>query len=353
MKMKPVVDGLEAQDAEVTIVHTGQHYDTMMSNVFFDDINLRQPDYNLGIGSGSHSQQVADVMSASEPLFEQLNPDFVVVAGDVNSTLACAIVAAKLGILVGHVEAGLRSRDWSMPEEINRVVTDTVSDLLFAPSDDAVQNLRSEGVHPDRIVLSGNVMIDTLLCNLERAKARPVIENLGLTPGSYGLVTLHRPSNVDDSQVLGRLMDVLALAAERLPLVFPVHPRTASQLVGQKLSNKIIFIEPQGYLDFLALEAAAQVVFTDSGGVQEETTALGVACLTLRENTERPITIIEGTNQLVGNDPVRVLNALDKVLNRKFETKRPALWDGQAGRRIAESIIKTVKAGKVRRPTDS
>jgi UDP-N-acetylglucosamine 2-epimerase (non-hydrolysing) len=352
MKAKPVIDALEVAGIEVSIVHTGQHYDEKMSEVFFEDINLRRPDHHLGIGSGTQAQQVGSIMIATEPLFELIDPDFVVVVGDVNSTMACAIVAAKAEIPIGHVEAGLRSRDWSMPEEINRVVTDAVSDLLFAPSEDAVVNLLTEGVHPERIVLSGNVMIDTLFANLDRARSRPVVKELGLVPQGYGLVTLHRPGNVDDDEMLDRLIDVLSAAAERLPLVFPVHPRTAAQLAIRKIGRGITLTEPKGYLDFLALEAAAKVVLTDSGGVQEETTALGVACLTLRENTERPITITEGTNRLVGRNSNEILSALDEVLIRGVESRCPALWDGHAGQRIAESILKTLAADKVRHPTD-
>lgn len=352
MKVKPVVDALESIEVDVTLVHTGQHYDEKMSDVFFKDINLRQPDFHLGIGSGTHAQQVGSVMIAAEPLFDEIDPDLVVVVGDVNSTVACAMVAAKAGFLVGHVEAGLRSRDWSMPEEVNRVVTDAVSDLLFAPSHDAVDNLLAEGTNSDRIVLAGNVMIDTLLTNLERAKQRTIVNELGVSPQGYGLVTLHRPGNVDDVEVLDHFLEILSAAAERLPLVFPVHPRTAARLVNKKIAKGIIVTEPMGYLDFLALESASKVVLTDSGGVQEETTALGVACLTLRENTERPITITEGTNRLVGRDPNVILSALDEILTRGVELRCPPLWDGRAGQRIADSIIKTIAAGQARRPTD-
>jgi len=352
MKVKPVVDALEHLGVEVVLVHTGQHYDRTMSEVFFDDIRLRPPDHHLGIGSGGHAAQVGNVMLAFEPLLHALSPRVVVVVGDVNATVACALVAAKSGQLVGHVEAGLRSRDWSMPEEVNQVVTDAVSDLLFAPSEDAVENLLAEGVHPDRIVLAGNVMIDTLLDNASRAEARPVLDLLGVERGRFGLVTLHRPSNVDDPTTLDRILDTMEEAAKRLPLVFPVHPRTAGRMAGRALADGITVTEPLGYLDFLCLEAAAKVVLTDSGGIQEETTALGVPCLTLRENTERPITITEGTNRLVGTDRSRILDALDDVTEHRVERRCPALWDGSAGRRIANAIVAAATSARVRRPTE-
>jgi UDP-N-acetylglucosamine 2-epimerase (non-hydrolysing) len=352
MKIKPVVDALEHAGAEVILVHTGQHYDRSMSEIFFEDIELRRPDYDLGIGSGSHASQVGNVMLAMEPLLTDLEPRVVIVVGDVNATVACALVAAKGGQLVGHVEAGLRSRDWSMPEEVNRVVTDALSDLLFAPSADAVENLLAEGVHPDRIVLAGNVMIDTLLANATRATARPTLQQLGLEPGAYGLVTMHRPSNVDDRDVLDQLVSTLGEAAKRLPLVFPVHPRTAAQLAARPLPCGIRLTDPLGYLDFVCLETSARVVLTDSGGIQEETTALGVACLTLRENTERPITITEGTNRLVGTDGASVLRALDDVLEHGVEPRCPALWDGNAGSRIADAVLAASASSHVRRPTE-
>ena len=284
-------------------MHSGQHYDAAMNDVFFDDLGIRQPDHFLGAGSGSHATQTSRVMTAFEPLVEQLRPDVVVVVGDVNSTVACALVAAKSGALLAHVEAGLRSRDWSMPEEINRVVTDRLSDYLFAPSADAVTNLRDEGYRDDQIHLAGNVMVDTLLANLDRALGCDVLSRLGLSPGEYGLVTLHRPANVDDPAVLAGLLSALDEVARMCPLVLPAHPRAAERLRAAGMSGRVRVIPPAGYLDFVALEASARLVLTDSGGVQEETTVLGVPCLTLRDNTERPITVTEGTNQLVGRDP--------------------------------------------------
>ena len=339
MKVKPVMDALAGTGAEVILVHTGQHYDEAMSGVFFDELGLRRPDHYLGAGSGSHAVQTSRVMLAFEPVLESVRPDLVLVVGDVNSTLACALVTAKSGARLGHVEAGLRSWDWSMPEEVNRVVTDRVSDLLFAPSPDAVANLRSEGRPDERIHLVGNVMVDTLLANLDRARARDTLARFGLTPGQYGLVTLHRAGNVDDDAVLGRLLSGLGRVAQLCPLVLPAHPRLASRLTRASTSARLRVIPAVGYLDFIALQAAALLVLTDSGGVQEETTALGVPCLTLRENTERPITITHGTNRLVGTDPDRIVIAARLALSEPAAARRPDLWDGCAGQRIAAAIL--------------
>jgi len=339
MKVKPVMDALEERGSEVVLVHTGQHYDAAMSDVFFSDLSIRRPDHFLGAGSGSHATQTSRVMTAFEPLAEQLRPDVVIVVGDVNSTMACALVTAKCGALLAHVEAGLRSRDWTMPEEVNRVVTDRVSDYLFAPSPDAVANLLGEGYRDDQIHLAGNVMVDTLLTNLDRALAGDVISRLGLEPGQYGLVTLHRPANVDEPDVLRSLLSALSEVARTCPLVLPAHPRAAKQLHPHGLSDRVRVIPPVGYLDFIALEALAAVVLTDSGGVQEETTVLGVPCLTLRENTERPITVTEGTNQLVGRDPERIVRTALAVLDTPPPRRAPALWDGRAGQRIADVIV--------------
>jgi UDP-N-acetylglucosamine 2-epimerase (non-hydrolysing) len=338
MKIKPVLDALDEVGATTTLVHTGQHYDSAMSDVFFDELGLRPPDRYLGVGSGSHGAQTAAVMTAFEPLVEELAPDWVVVVGDVNSTLGCALVAAKSPSRLAHVEAGLRSRDWAMPEEVNRVVTDRVSDLLLAPSADGVDNLLAEGVGAERIELVGNVMIDTLLANIERARARVAAD--GSAPvGPYGLVTLHRPANVDDPAVLAGLLAAITTIAEELPLVFPVHPRTRAVVDALGPPRGVRLTEPLGYLAFVGLEAGASLVLTDSGGVQEETTALGVACLTLRDNTERPITVTEGTNQVVGRDPERIVEAARAVLAHPVEPRRPLLWDGEAGGRIARAIL--------------
>jgi len=338
MKVKPVIDALDERGVDVVLVHTGQHYDDAMSEVFFRDLDLRQPDVHLGVGSGSHAVQTAAVMTAFEPVVQEIEPDVVVVVGDVNSTMACALVGAKLGTRVAHVEAGLRSRDWSMPEEINRVVTDRVSDYLFSPSADAVDNLLAEGRRAESIFLVGNVMIDTLLANLDAALARPTLADAGLEPGGYALATLHRPANVDDPEVLGSIVAAFDELSRRCPVVFPAHPRTTRMLTVSDATN-VRFVEPFGYLDFIALEANARMVLTDSGGVQEETTALGVPCLTLRENTERPITVTEGTNQVVGVDPAAIVAAGHRVLERGVERRCPDLWDGKAGVRIRDILV--------------
>lgn len=340
MKVKPVMDALEERGAQVILVHTGQHYDHAMSDVFFTELGIRRPDHFLGAGSGSHAVQTCRVMTAFEPLAFELAADVVVVVGDVNSTLACALVTAKLGAPLAHVEAGLRSRDRSMPEEINRIVTDRVSDYLFAPSADAVTNLRAEGFSDEQVYLVGNVMADTLLANADRAAAGATLARLGLRPGQYGLVTLHRPSNVDDPAVLGALLPALAEISRDCPLVLPAHPRVVSRLLRADLPADVRVIPPAGYLDFIALEASARLVLTDSGGVQEETTMLGVPCLTLRDSTERPITLTEGTNRLVGRDPARIVRAAHEVMSAPPpRSRRPALWDGQAGRRIAAALV--------------
>jgi UDP-N-acetylglucosamine 2-epimerase (non-hydrolysing) len=350
MKVKPVVDGLEAAGAETVLVHTGQHYDAVMSDVFFTELGLRQPDHHLGTGSGTHAEQTGRVMTAFEALLAEIGGDAVAVVGDVNSTLACSIVGAKAGLRVAHVEAGLRSRDWSMPEEINRVVTDRVSDVLLCSSPDAVDNLVAEGFRDDQIHLVGNVMIDTLLANLDRAKATGIAARLGVGDGPYGVVTLHRPANVDDPVMLRHLVGALNEIAGELPLVFPAHPRTLPRLTEAGVSERVRVIEPLGYLDFCGLMAGARLVLTDSGGIQEETTALGIACLTLRDNTERPITLTEGTNQLVGRTAAGILAGARRALDGDIPARCPALWDGHAGSRIAAAIVGSMQQPK--RPTD-
>jgi UDP-N-acetylglucosamine 2-epimerase (non-hydrolysing) len=291
-------------------------------------------------------------MEAFEPVLAEIRPDVIVVVGDVNSTLASALVGAKAGPLVAHVEAGLRSRDWTMPEEINRVVTDRVSDYLFAPSPDAVDNLRAEGYREDQIHLVGNVMVDTLLSNLKRAKARSALADLVLTEGGYGLITLHRPTNVDDPSTLQDLLAAIAPFASELPFIFPAHPRAHKQLRNLTVPNGIRVLEPFGYLDFISLEAGAAVVLTDSGGVQEETTVLGVPCLTLRENTERPITVRQGTNAVVGRDPDKLARGLRRALDGAVQASRPDLWDGKAASRIADVLISAETMKRHPRPTD-
>lgn len=352
MKIKPVLDALEGLGAHTTLVHTGQHYDAGMSDVFFSDLGIRRPDRSLGVGSGSHARQTAGVMCALEPIISELAPDAVVVVGDVNSTMAAALVAAKAGPLVAHVEAGLRSGDWSMPEEVNRVVTDRVSDFLFAPTVDAAETLQAEGFRGDQIHLVGNVMVDTLLAHLPRASARPVLDDLGLQAGEYALVTLHRPANVDDPTVLAGLVGAMAHLSRDCPVVFPAHPRTRDRLDTIGVPQQLKVTAPVGYLDFIALEAGARLVLTDSGGVQEETTVLGVPCLTLRDTTERPITVTEGTNQVVGRDPERILAAAERVLRDGVEARCPPLWDGAAGARIARVLVEGSRPGRPR-PTSA
>lgn len=352
MKIKPVIDGFDRLGVAAQLVHTGQHYDPQMSDVFFEELGIRRPDHYLNVGSGTHGQQTAAVISGFESLIEQVDPRAVVVVGDVNSTVACALVAAKAGSLVVHVEAGLRSRDWSMPEEVNRVVTDRLSDLLLAPSDDAVVNLQREGYRADQICLVGNVMIDTLRSNIDRARTSGVVARFGLRPGGYGVVTLHRPSNVDDPAALAQLLGALGEVAERLPLVFPVHPRTRARLVGASVPHGLQLVEPLGYLDFLGLQADAAVVLTDSGGIQEETTALGVPCLTLRHSTERPITVTHGTNRVVGTDPRAIVAAAFESLTNPVRPRCPELWDGRAGIRAAAAVVRTMNDLTWRRPTE-
>lgn len=352
MKVKPVVDAIERGGGRTTLVHTGQHYDSAMSDVFFDELGLRRPDHHLGAGSGSHAEQTAKVMIGFERLVDAIGADALVVVGDVNSTLACAIVGAKAGLVVAHVEAGLRSRDWTMPEEVNRVVADRVSDLLFAPSADAVENLLTEGYRSDQIHLAGNVMIDTLLANRTRAEQRRVWERFDVGPGGYGVVTLHRPANVDDADVLADLLGSIGEIASDVPMVFPVHPRTRHQIGDSVASHPgIRFCEPLGYLDFLGLMSKARMVLTDSGGIQEETTVLGVPCLTLRDNTERPITISEGTNQLVGRTRDGIAAGVGRVLAGEVTIRHPALWDGRAGERVADVLL-GLDVRTLRRPTE-
>lgn len=339
MKIAPVLAELDRRGERATLVHTGQHYDVAMSDVFFDELGIPSPDHHLEVGSASHAVQTARIMEAFEPVVLDERPEIVVVAGDVNSTVACALVAAKLGVEVAHIEAGLRSRDWAMPEEINRLVTDRLSQYLLAPSQDGVDNLRAEGYSDDAIHLVGNVMVDTLLNNIERAKARPTLDDLGLVPGLYALLTLHRPSNVDDPATLSGLLKAIATIAELIPVLWPIHPRIRSRIEAIDLPAGVRLMEPAGYLDFLALQASAKLVLTDSGGLQEETTTLGVPCLTLRENTERPITIEEGTNQLAGTDPTRIANLAQEILSGSApRLRRPHLWDGRAASRIVDAL---------------
>lgn len=354
VKIAPILQALKSRGIEATLVHTGQHYDQAMSQVFFDELNLGTPHHFLGAGSGTHAEQTAAVMLAFEAILAQHPADALVVVGDVNSTVATAMVGAKAGVMVCHVEAGLRSRDWNMPEEVNRVVTDRLSDLLLAPSADAVDNLVSEGYRPDQIHLVGNVMIDTLLANLDQARERNVAQRLELAE-KYGVVTLHRPSNVDDPEVLDGLLTALGTISADLPLVFPAHPRTVRLLDSLKDRcdpDALTLIEPLGYLDFLSLVDSASLVLTDSGGVQEETTVLGVPCLTLRESTERPITVSEGTNRVVGTDPERIIDAARNALEQPVTATQPHGWDGKAANRCVDAIVEALQTPDRPRPTD-
>lgn len=361
MKAAPVMRSLAGRTGiRQTLVHTGQHYDANMSEIFFRQLSMPEPQVNLAVGSGSHAGQTAQVMQRIEPVLQECVPDLVLVYGDVNSTVAAALVCAQLQVPVGHVEAGLRSFDRTMPEEINRILTDQLADLLFTPSSDANENLGREGIPPDRVHLVGNVMIDTLVslraASLATEAADPLMgsppsppESLespgqGIDRTSYGLVSLHRPSNVDDPATLARIVQTLLEIGQHLPLIFPVHPRTRQRLQDLPLalaSSDLRLVEPLGYLEFLRLQAHALLVITDSGGVQEETTYLGVPCLTVRENTERPVTISAGTNVLVGQDMSLLRANVDKILSGQRKPARvPPLWDGHAAQRIA-GVIET------------
>jgi UDP-N-acetylglucosamine 2-epimerase (non-hydrolysing) len=341
MKVAPLLRVFEERDAFASyLVHTGQHYDEAMSGGFFAELGIRDPDVNLGVGSGTHASMTAQVLASIEPILTEQKPDALAVVGDVNSTLAATLAAVKLGIPVAHIEAGLRSFDRTMPEEINRILTDAISQWLFVTEPAGVENLQREGVDPGRIHLVGNLMIDTLLAHVGKARERKVAQSLDLSPGEYAVLTLHRPSNVDDPAHLGRLFDVLEEVHAEIPIAFPMHPRTAAMLSGRLgRSPRLLAMAPLGYLDFLGLMADARFVLTDSGGIQEETTVLGVPCLTLRANTERPVTCSQGTNRLVGTDPDRIRDAIRELLDGSTQAGRiPDLWDGQAAGRIADIL---------------
>lgn len=350
MKIAPIVREMRRRenDFEPLIVHTGQHYDEAMSDAFFADLGIPKPDFHLEVGSHSHAVQTAKIMLAFEPVVLEEKPDWVLVVGDVNSTIACALVCAKLGIKVAHVEAGLRSRDRTMPEEINRILTDAISDLLLTTSQDADENLKQEGVAEEKISFVGNVMIDSLFYSLEKSKESKIREDLDLIGKDYAALTLHRPSNVDEKEVFSGLLDALTEISKKLPIIFPAHPRTKSRIeefgFTERVANSNInLIEPLGYLDFLRLYSGAKLVLTDSGGLQEETTALGIPCLTLRENTERPITIEMGTNKLVGTNSGKIKESALTILdgeNSDKEVKIPLLWDGKAAERICDVLLK-------------
>jgi len=349
MKMAPIIEAMNKYPDRIEhlLVHTGQHYDEKMSKAFFDDLGMPKPDIDLGVGSGSHAEQTARIMVAFEKVCLEQRPDLVIVVGDVNSTMACTITAKKLGIKVAHVEAGLRSRDMSMPEEINRLCTDVLCDYLFTTDHFADENLRAEGAPDEKIFFVGNVMIDTLLKHKQMASTLKLCSEMGLQPGGYATMTLHRPGNVDDPKVLTGIMEAIHTIAQEIPIVFPIHPRTRKMLdalpSNSKLktqNSKLRLVEPLGYLEFLHLNMNARLVLTDSGGLQEETTVLGVPCITIRPNTERPITCTEGTNVVVGNDPAKVLEAAHRILHGPALTGRiPEKWDGKAAERIVEILV--------------
>lgn len=354
MKIAPVLAAAADNGTfETRLVHTGQHYDDQMSSVFFADLGLPEPDAHLGVGSARHAVQTAWVMEAFDRELERHPADIVVVVGDVNSTLACALVAVKRDIKVAHVEAGLRSGDRRMPEEINRILTDQISDYLFTTERSAAENLHREGISPAKIHFVGNVMIDTLLRHRGRARRRGTLDRLGLTPREYAVCTLHRPSNVDSAPTATNTVRALNEVCGRLPAVLPLHPRTRAKLREFDLLNalehdeRIRIIEPLGYLDFLALVDDAKLVFTDSGGIQEETTVLGVPCLTFREHTERPITVTDGTNQVLGLDPAWTAAAVDAVLaGRSVNGRVPERWDGRAAERIVSVLAHAAVASR-------
>lgn len=348
MKIAPIVKAMkDVETINSILLHTGQHYDNSMSKAFFTDLNIPEPDIHLNVGSGTHGKQTANIMTKFEEVVVKEKPDMVLLVGDVNSTLACSIVAAKLQVSIVHVEAGLRSLDWSMPEEINRIITDSLSDFLFTTSKDADENLKKEGISERKIHFVGNVMIDTLLQHREKAKKSEIRKTLSLNDKPYAVVTLHRPSNVDNKSSLSSIFKALQEVGKCINIVFPVHLRTKENIkksglgkVADSIKN-LILTEPMGYLDFLNLVTNAKFVLTDSGGLQEETTVLGVPCLTLRNNTERPVTVWEGTNTLVGNNPEVIIAESRKILENKGKTGRtPSLWDGNAAERIVNILRK-------------
>lgn len=353
MKVAPLIRAVQQRSDrfEYVLVHTGQHYDEGMSDIFFRDLGIPTPHYHLNVGSGSHATQTASIMTAFEPVLQRETPNCVVVFGDVNSTLACSIVAKKLLCPVAHVEAGLRSGDRSMPEEINRIVTDSISDYFFVTEESGMTHLAQEGVPKERVFLVGHVMIDNLFYEVARLNAGGDDDNptASLNEGEkrYGVVTLHRPSNVDDERVFRGIIGALSRISEKLPLIFPIHPRTRARIdeFGIEIPPSITLSAPLGYRDFLTLWRRASLVLTDSGGLQEETTALGVPCLTIRENTERPITVEEGTNRLVGTNPAVIEEEAQRVLSserRATGTARPKFWDGRASGRILDALDQTL-----------
>lgn len=347
MKIAPIMaEYKKSNSIEALLVHTGQHYDEKMSDLFFHQLGIPKPDVNLEVGSNSHACQTAEIMKAFEPVALEHKPDVVLVVGDVNSTIACGLVAVKLGVKLVHVEAGLRSFDRSMPEEINRVLTDSISDLLFCTEQSGVDNLLREGISKEKIFLVGNVMIDTLLKNRAKAATSNVLSRLNLDSNGFAVLTLHRPSNVDDVIAFGRVLDALEIIQNDMPVIFPIHPRTRKNLSSWSLGERIEKLpnlrltDPLGYLDFLKLMSSAKLVLTDSGGIQEETTILKIPCLTLRENTERPITTQVGSNRVVGTDTDKIIETYRQVVGGGWcEPQIPPLWDGHAAERIVKILL--------------
>jgi UDP-N-acetylglucosamine 2-epimerase (non-hydrolysing) len=350
MKIAPIQREMEkVESLEPLIIHTGQHYDEKMSKLFFDDLELPRPARYLKVGSATHAQQTAKIMVEFEKVVDDEKPDLVLVVGDVNSTAACSMVAAKMGVKIAHVEAGLRSFDRTMPEEINRMVTDTLSDYLFVTEQSGLDNLRKEGIPDEKVFFTGNVMIDSLVYFLDKAKNSNIIDQLSLNGNEYALVTLHRPSNVDVKENFEKLLNAFSEIENDLKIVFPIHPRSRKMLTNFGLDNrisamkKLILLDPIGYLDFMKLMHDAKLVLTDSGGIQEETTYLGIPCITLRENTERPVTIDVGTNVLVGSDTEQVISEAKKIISGQSKKGQvPDLWDGKAAERIVSIIARNV-----------
>lgn len=372
MKIAPIIEAIGKYNNEAAskrhikslLVHTGQHYDEKMSKLFFDDLEIPKPDIDLGIGSGTHAEQTAEIMRRFEPVLLKERPDYILVVGDVNSTIACALTASKLGVKIIHVEAGLRSFDRSMPEEINRVLTDAISDILFTTEKGAEDNLLREGISKEKIFFVGNVMIDTLLKQKKKAQGSDVLSRLGLTgsktearrpkPLPYAVLTLHRPSNVDKKENLSGIMEAVSVISEKTPVIFPIHPRTRKKIDEFRLQHffnasagkpakkaGIYLTEPLGYLDFLNLMSNTRLILTDSGGLQEEATVLGVPCITLRENTERPVTVTEGTNKVVGTNKLKIIEeGLNALRDGARKRRIPELWDGKAAERIVEIILR-------------
>lgn len=342
VKVAPLVAALEsATPHDAVIIHSGQHYDPELDELITRDLGMPPPEHHLGVGSGTHAYQTGETMIRLESLFADNHFDALVVAGDVNATLAGALVAAKVQMPLIHLEAGIRSFDRSMPEEVNRIVTDALSDLCLAPSRDALFNLEHEGIVAPRAVFVGNCMIDSLDAHIDQARSRGIAAGLGFDTRAFAVLTLHRPANVDQGETLARILDTLEQVAERLPILFPAHPRTTAQITaaGIEIPPGIAVLPPLGYIDFLSLVADSRMVITDSGGIQEETTVLGIPCITLRENTERPVTVTEGTNQIVGREPDSILRAIDNVLATEMPSgTRPEGWDGNAAKRAASSI---------------